>query len=145
MAGEFYSRKFINICFPLQFKDFMMQKDILSGYAEWLVDLAGEEMEGEDLRNLLATRIKSAEDIERAVREVKISRRVRLLMIKLREAEIEVPADFEAKLMSRIGKDETLLNLLEIYLNGFGRTLIELINALFSFFPESRNSEASAV
>ena len=123
----------------------MMQKDILSGYAEWLVDLAGEEMEGEDLRNLLATRIKSAEDIERAVREVKISRRVRLLMIKLREAEIEVPADFEAKLMSRIGKDETLLNLLEIYLNGFGRTLIELINALFSFFPESRNSEASAV
>ena len=123
----------------------MMQKDILSGYADWLVDLAGEEMEGEDLRNLLATRIKSAEDIERAVREVKISRRVRLLMIKLREAEIEVPANFEAKLMSRIGKDETLLNLLEIYLNGFGRTLIELINALFSFFPESRNSEASAV
>ena len=26
----------------------MMQKDILSGYAEWLVDLAGEEIEGEE-------------------------------------------------------------------------------------------------
>lgn len=123
----------------------MMQKDNLSNYADLLVDLAGEELEGEDLRNALAARIKSAEDIERAVREVEISRRVRFLMIKLREAEIELPADFEAKLMSRVGEDETLLNLLEIYLNGFGRTLVELINALFSFFPEARNTETSAV
>lgn len=123
----------------------MIQKDNLSEYADWLVDLAGEDLEGDDLRNALAARIKSAEDIERAVHEIEISRRVRFLMLKLREAEIELPADFEAKLMSRVGEDETLLNLLEIYLNGFGRTLIELINALFSFLPETRNTEPSAV
>ncbi len=123
----------------------MTQKDNLSVYADWLVDLAGEELEGEDLKNVLATRINSAEDIERASREVEISRRVRLLMIKLKEAEIEVPADFEAKLMARVGNDETLLNLLEIYLTGFGRTLVELINALFSFFPDARDTEISAV
>ncbi len=121
----------------------MIQKDNLSSYADWLVDLAGEELEGEDLRNALAARIKSAEEIERAAHEVEISRRVRFLIIKLREAEIEIPADFEAKLMSRVGEDETLLNLLEIYLSGFGRTLVELINALFSFFPDSRNTETS--
>lgn len=123
----------------------MIQKDNLSSYADWLVDLAGEELEGEDLRNALAARIKSAQDIERAVHEIEISRRVQFLMIKLREAEIELPADFEAKLMARVGEDETLLNLLEIYLSGFGRTLVELINALFSFFPESRKTETSAV
>ncbi|HMS40128.1 MAG TPA: hypothetical protein PKE69_07885 [Pyrinomonadaceae bacterium] len=123
----------------------MTQNDNLSFYADWLLDLAGEKIEGEDLRNVLATRIKSAEDIERAAREVEISRLVQFLMIKLKEAEIAVPADFEAKLMARVGEDETLLNLLEIYLSGFSRTLIELINALFSFFPESRKMETSAV
>lgn len=121
----------------------MIQKNNLSSYADWLVDLAGEELEGEDLRNALATRFKTAEDIGRAAHEIEISRRVRLLIVKLREAEIELPADFEAKLMLRVGEDETLLNLLEIYLSGFGRTVVELINALFSFFPETRKTETS--
>ncbi len=116
-------------------------KEITTDYVDWLVDLAGEDLTGEALRKMLATRISSAEEIERAAQEVEISRRVRLFMIRLREAEIEVPADFEAKLMARVSKDATLLNLLEIYLFGFGRTLIELVNALFSFVPESKVSE----
>ena len=116
----------------------------VSAYADWLADLANEDLAGEDLRTTLATRIESAETIERAAAEVEISRRIRLLMINLRQAEITVPADFEAKLMARISEDATLLYLLEFYLTVFGQTLVELINILFSLFPESPTPEASA-
>ena len=116
----------------------------VSAYADWLADLANEDLAGEDLRATLATRIESAETIERAAAEVEISRRIRLLMINLRQAEITVPADFEAKLMARISEDATLLYLLEFYLTVFGQTLVELINILFSLFPESPTPEASA-
>lgn len=118
-----------------------MKEQSTIGYADWLVDLAGEDLTGEDLRNRLAARISSAEEIEQAAQEVEISRRVRLFMESLRQAEIEVPEDFEAKLMARVSEDATLLSLLEIYLSGFGRTLIELVNILFSLFPESKTSE----
>lgn len=121
-----------------------MKEEITTGYADWLVDLAGEDLTGEALRKRLATRISSVEERERAAQEVEISRRVRLFMIALREAKIEVPADFEAKLMARVSEDTTLLNLLEFYLFYFGRTLIELVNALFSLFPESKISEREA-
>lgn len=122
----------------------MENQNDVNSYADWLTDLANEELAGEDLRNLLAARIASAEEIERAAREVEISRRIRLLMEDLRQAEIEVPADFEAKLMARVGEDATLLSLLEVYLTGFGQTLIELLNALFSLFPEPSTPEAPA-
>ena len=123
----------------------MNDQNGVAEYAEWLADLANEDLTGEDLRNTLAARIQSAEIIERAAREVEIARRVRLLMLNLRQAEIVVPADFEAKLMARIGEDETLLNLLEFYLAGFGQTLVALLNVLFSFFPESPTPESAAV
>ncbi len=122
----------------------MNDQNDVTAYADWLADLANEHLAGEDLRTTLATRIESAETIERAAAEVEISRRVRLLMINLRQAEIEVPADFEAKLMARISEDATLLYLLEFYLTVFGQTLVELINVLFSLFPESPTPEASA-
>ncbi len=72
----------------------MTQNDNLSFYADWLLDLAGEKIEGEDLRNVLATRIKSAEDIERAAREVEISRLGQVFLIKIKKSEIAVPAGF---------------------------------------------------
>lgn len=117
----------------------------LSEYADWLADLANEEVSGEALRSLLATRITGGEMAERAAREVEIARRVRVLLSDLRQKEIFVPADFEARLMSRLSKDVTLLNLLEIYLTGFSGTLVELINALFSLFPEPAEPELSTI
>ena len=121
----------------------MIDRNDVTEYADWLADLANEEAAGEDLRNLLATRIKSAEAVELAAKEVEISRRIRLLMINLRQAEIEVPADFEAKLMARVSEDATLLSLLEFYFTAFGKTMVELLNALFSLFPEARKPEAA--
>lgn len=123
----------------------MKQEDDVSEYADWLADLGDGELSGADLRSLIATRTASAEEAERAAREVEIARRVRSLLSNLRQAEIEVPADFEAQLMARVSADETLLNLLEVYLTGFGDTLVEIINALFSFFPESAPPELSTV
>lgn len=121
-----------------------MREGITNSYADWLVDLANEDLSGDALRNLLATRISSAEEIEQAAKEVEISRRVRLFMISLQQAEIEVPADFEAKLMARVSEDTTLMNLLDIYLSGFGRTLLELITAFLSFVPEKQVAEPNA-
>ena len=106
-------------------------------YGDWLADLANEDFTGDALRSLLAARIMTLEEIERAAKEVEISRRIRKLMNNLQQAEIEVSPDFEAKLMARVSEDETLLNLLEVYLTGFGQSLIELINALFSLFPDA--------
>lgn len=123
----------------------MNEQNDVAEYADWLADLTNENVSGEALRNLLAARIKSAEAVEHAFQEVEIARRVRQLMINLRLAEIEVPADFEIKLMARVSEDTTLLNLLEIYLTVFGQALVELLNALFSFVPESPTSKTSTV
>ena len=71
-----------------------------------------------------------------AAAEVAIARRVRVLMIELRATSIAVPADFEARLMQRVREDVALLDLLDLGLAGFGRTLIELINALLGVLPE---------
>ena len=71
-----------------------------------------------------------------AAAEVAIARRVRALMIELRAASVAVPADFEARLMQRVREDVALLDLLDLGLAGFGRALIELINALLGVLPE---------
>ena len=43
--------------------------------------------------------------------------------------------EFEERLMARIREDRTLLDLLDLGLTGIGRTLIELLNLLFSLLP----------
>jgi hypothetical protein len=123
----------------------MKQQNDALDYSGWLADLAAGELTGDALKILLATRITSIEEVERAAKEVVISRRIRQLMINLQKAEIKVPANFEARLMTRISEDETLLNLLEVYLTGLGQALIELINILFSFLPEPEEQEVEAV
>lgn len=104
---------------------------------EWLADLAGVELEGAELRSLLSTRIGAADEVERAAREVEVTRRVRALMMRLGEAEVDVPLGFEARLMARVMEDETLLGLLEVYLSGFGRALVEFINLLLDLLPQA--------
>jgi len=102
----------------------------------WLADLTSEDVAGEELRSLLAGRLADPELVEQAAREVETAQRVRRFVIRLQELEMEISADFEAKLMARVSENVALLNLLEVYLTGFGRSLIELVNALFSIFPE---------
>jgi hypothetical protein len=117
-----------------------MTDDTDSRGADWLTDiadLAGSEQEGAELRAMLAARFDSAAEVERAAAEVEVARRVRRLMLSLRAAEVEVPANFEARLLERVRGDQTLLDLLELHLSGFGSVLVELINALFSFLPEA--------
>ncbi len=109
--------------------------------ADWLAELASGELEGLDLRALLATRINAAEEVEQAAREVEVTRRVRALMIGLSRAEIEVPEGFETRLMAKVMADQTLLDLMELYLSGFGRALIELINLLMAFLPQSPEAQ----
>jgi hypothetical protein len=67
--------------------------------------------------------------------EVAIARQVRALLIELRTVPIAPPADFEAALMERVRQDATLLDLLDLWLAGFGRALLELLDALFGAPP----------
>jgi hypothetical protein len=76
--------------------------------------------------------------------EVEVARRVRRLMRQLASAEIAAPQDFEARLMARIRDDRTLLDLLDLGLSGFGRTLIELINLLLSLLPAPQTQPTAA-
>lgn len=104
--------------------------------SDWLTDLAGGGLAGAELRAALRGRYASAEEAERAAAEVEVARRVRAMMLGLAAAEVELPAGFEARLFERVRGDQTLLDMLEFYLNGFGGALVELINALFSLLPE---------
>ena len=67
--------------------------------------------------------------------EVAAARQVRALLGELRSVPIAVPADFEAVLMARIGRDVTFLGLLDLWLSGFGRALLDLLDALFDAPP----------
>ena len=67
--------------------------------------------------------------------EVAIARQVRALLGELRTVPIAVPADFEAVLMERVRRDATVLGLLDLWLSGFGRALLDLLDALFSVPP----------
>ena len=63
--------------------------------------------------------------------EVAVAQQVRVLLEELRAVPIPLPADFEAALMERVRRDATLLSLLDLWLAGFGRALLDLLDALF--------------
>ena len=67
--------------------------------------------------------------------EVAVARQVRALLGELRTVPIALPADFEAVLMERLGRDATFLGLLDLWLSGFGRALLDLLDALFGAPP----------
>lgn len=112
-------------------------------HADWLTEIAAGELAGESLLSELATRFGSAEEAERAAVEVEIARRVHRLMLVLRAREVEVPEHFESRLLERVRADQTLLEMLELYVGGFGSALVELINALFSFLPLEARPETT--
>jgi len=109
--------------------------------ADWLTDLAAGQEVGAELRATLASRLESAEQVERAANEIDVARRIQVLMQKLREAEVEVPEDFEVRLMERVAGDQTMLEMVELYMSGFGGAFVELINALFSFLAPAPQSQ----
>ena len=63
--------------------------------------------------------------------EVAVAQQVRELLGELRTVPIALPADFEAVLMERVRRDATFLGLLDLWLSGFGRALLDLLDALF--------------
>ncbi|GAC1354848.1 MAG: hypothetical protein NVSMB42_12910 [Herpetosiphon sp.] len=63
--------------------------------------------------------------------EVLVARRVANLMLEVRLASLDVPADFEARLIARLHDDRTLVDLLDLGLGGTVRTLLELLDLLF--------------
>ena len=83
--------------------------------------------------------------VEFAAEEVEIARRVRAVMGDLRAASIEVPAGFEERLLARVREDETVLDVLELGLSGFGRAIVELLNALLSFLPAAAEPPQPAI
>ena len=74
--------------------------------------------------------------------EVAVARQVRALLGELQTVPIALPADFEAVLMERLGRDATFLGLLDLWLSGFGRALLDLLDALFGA-PPSRVLEGA--
>ena len=55
---------------------------------------------------------------------------------------VALPADFEAVLMERLRRDATVLGLLDLWLAGFGRALLDLLDALFGASPSAAPAAA---
>ncbi len=90
-----------------------------------LAELADGELAGPDWGAWLASHPEEAA-------EVVAARRVRLLLAELRTVPVTLPADFEARLMERVRRDATFLDLLDLWLAGWGRVLLEVLDLLFS-------------
>jgi hypothetical protein len=102
---------------------------VTSSDAEFtLTDLADGTLAGPEWEGWLAAHPDLAA-------EVAIARQVRALLGELRTVPIAVPADFEAVLMERVRRDATVLGLLDLWLAGFGRALLDLLDALFGGPP----------
>lgn len=67
--------------------------------------------------------------------EVEIARRVSALVGELRGVMLEVPPDFETRLLERVRQDTALIDLLDLGFVGLGHTIFELLELLLSFLP----------
>lgn len=70
-----------------------------------------------------------------AAEEVALARRVHALLAQLGAEPLPLPPDFEARLLARCRQDATLLDLLDLALAKGGRTVLELLGALFGLLP----------
>ncbi len=100
-----------------------------------LTDLADGALSGPDWEAWRATHPEQAA-------EVVVARRVPLLLAELRVAPVALPADFEARLMERVQRDATILDLLDLWLAGWGHLLLELLDLLFGGLSAPQRSEA---
>ncbi len=93
-----------------------------------LTDLADGILTGPDWEAWLATHPEQAA-------EVAAARRVRVLLAELRAIPVALPADFELRLIERVRRDTTFIDLLDLWLAGWGRAFLELLDLLFSGLP----------
>ena len=100
-----------------------------------LTDLADGTLAGPEWEVWLAAHPDSAA-------EVAVARQVRALLGELRTMPIALPADFEADLMQRVRRDATVLDVLDLWLAGFGRVLLDLLDALFGAPPSAAPAAA---
>ena len=70
-----------------------------------------------------------------AAAEVALARQVRALVAELRARPVQIPADFEARILARARQDTSLRYLLDLTLSGIGRTLLELLLMCFELLP----------
>lgn len=75
-----------------------------------------------------------------AAAEIAIARRARAIIAQLQQADVVLPAHFEAQVMARVRSNSTLLDLLDLSLANIGWVLLELLDFLFGGLPESRSS-----
>jgi hypothetical protein len=71
-----------------------------------------------------------------AAEEIELSRRVRQLLVALHEAEFAVPEGFEARLMERLREDRALVDLIDLWVSGIGRAVLELLALIFALLPQ---------
>lgn len=70
-----------------------------------------------------------------AAAEVEIARKVRLLLLNMRDVPVEVPPDFEARVLARVRDDTMMLDLIDLGLAGWSTAIMELIAMLLNLFP----------
>lgn len=99
-----------------------------------LTDLADGALSGSDWEAWRATHPEQAA-------EVVVARRVHLLLAELRAVPVVLPADFEARLMERVQRDATILDLLDLWLAGWGHLLVELLDLLFGGLSVPQSAE----
>jgi hypothetical protein len=71
-----------------------------------------------------------------AAEEILLARRVRELLVALHDAEFVVPDGFEARLMERLREDRALLDLVDLWVSGIGRAVLELLALIFALLPQ---------
>lgn len=108
-----------------------------SDYYIRLAELADGEIPGPEMEAWLNAHPDEAAELE-------VARRVRALMVELRAAAIEVPVDFEARLMERVRGDITLLDLIELAFSALGRALVELLDIFFALLPATPAPQPAA-
>lgn len=106
-----------------------------SGGPIYLTDLADGTLSGPVWQEWLATHPDLAAEVD-------IARQVAALLGELRAAPMLLPATFEAALMERVHRDATLLGLLDLWLAGFGKALLELLSALIDALPAAEPTSA---
>ncbi len=70
-----------------------------------------------------------------AAQEVELARKVRALLVALREAEMQVPEGVEVRLMERLREDRALVDLVDLWVSGIGRAVLELLGLIFALIP----------
>ena len=67
--------------------------------------------------------------------EVAATRQIHALLQQLRADQVELPAHFEARILSHVHRASAVRELLNLNLSGTTRALLELLSVLFSLLP----------